>query len=390
MKKDNSYFAINLIIDKVISEINDGKNNIFKIVDNLRDEFQNKKQELDEIKIQIDEIIREVDELEQIDRGMRRLLAKTSRNFKNGAEELVRDIYEETLDIRVKYITKQNKEKELRKQRDDLEQVLKNYLKNIEDADNVVNKMNVALGYLQGKVQKDIKNFQGDSQLLLGIKILENQENERKRIAREIHDGPAQYLANSLMRIDFCKKVVEKDLSKGLEELDDLKANVKKALKEVRGILFDLRPLALEDQGLYEAIEEMVRNISNDTNINIEVDGIPNNVYIDNIIQIAIYRLIQEILTNIEKHSQANNVIIKFSCEKDHIIFMIRDDGVGFNVEETLGFIKENGTSYGLIGILDRVNQLQGGIEIKSTNKIGTTYIIKLPTNRGAQRNDRE
>lgn len=187
---------------------------------------------------------------------------------------MFKEVYEEAVDIRVRYITKQNEEKELILKRDNLERTLKNYNLNIEEAQGAVNQINIALGYLEGNILDIINDQDEKSQMIVGIKILENQELERQRIAREIHDGPAQYIANAMMRVDFCKVVVKKDLEKGINELDDLKSNIRMALKEVRGIIYDLRPLHLEELGLMDAIKDMINIISveNDVKIDMIVD----------------------------------------------------------------------------------------------------------------------
>ena len=378
--------SISIIIKKVIDEINMGKSKIFKIVDNLRDEFEKKREELYEVKREIEKVIQEVDELESLDKKMRLNLANSSKidGIKSG--RVIEKIYEDALDIRVKYITKQNEEKSLRIRREALEQSIKNYLNNIDAADNTVNQINIALGYLEG----DMAEVKEDSQMLIGIKILESQERERKRIAREVHDGPAQYIANTMMRIDFCKMLLQKDLEKGLKELDDLKSNVRKALKEVRGILFDLRPLSLEERGLNEAIKDMANEISVEINIPINITLNTMKYEIEHIIEIAVYRIIQEILNNIKKHSKATEADIKIECSREYINFIVKDDGIGFNLKDTMAKGKEKGTSYGLIGIFDRVTQLQGSINIKSEINNGTEYKIRLPINREVYKNERK
>lgn len=184
--------------------------------------------------------------------------------------------------------------------------------------------------------------------------------------------------------------VVQKDLNQGLKELDDLKSNVRKALKEVSRILFDLRPLALEQRGLNEAIKDMANEISIESNIPVNVTLNTIKYEIEHIIEIAVYRIIQEILNNIKKHSKAKEASVRIEGGKEYIWFMVKDDGIGFDLKETMANYKEKGTSYGLIGIFDRVNQLQGSIDIKSEANIGTIYKIKLPINREVYKNERK
>lgn len=376
------------IIDGVIEEINVGKTKIFHIADVMRDELEIKKKELYDIKSRLSKVINEVDYLEKADKAMRYKLVEESKKLSQVDSDLFKEVYEEALDIRVRYITKQNEEKELILKRDNLERTLKNYNLNIEEAQGAVNQINIALGYLEGNILDIINDQDEKSQMIVGIKILENQELERQRIAREIHDGPAQYIANAMMRVDFCKVVVKKDLEKGINELDDLKSNIRMALKEVRGIIYDLRPLHLEELGLMDAIKDMINIISVENDVKIDMIVDESSYEVEKIMQIAIYRIMQEILNNIKKHSKAKYVDIKINYIKDYIYIYIQDDGIGFNVQETLINTKQKGNRYGLIGIFERVKQLRGKIEVKSSKGEGTIYKIRLPINRKVIRND--
>ncbi|MDU4736741.1 histidine kinase [Clostridium sp.] len=376
------------IIDGVIEEINVGKTKIFHIADAMRDELEIKKKELYDIKSRLSKVINEVDYLEKADKAMRYKLVEESKKLSQVDSDLFKEVYEEALDIRVRYITKQNEEKELILKRDNLERTLKNYNLNIEEAQGAVNQINIALGYLEGTILDIINDQDEKSQMIVGIKILENQELERQRIAREIHDGPAQYIANAMMRVDFCKVVVKKDLEKGINELDDLKSNIRMALKEVRSIIYDLRPLHLEELGLMDAIKDIINIISVENDIKIDMIVDEASYEVEKIIQIAIYRIIQEILNNIKKHSKAKYVDLRINYIKDYIYIYIQDDGIGFNVQETLINTKQKGNRYGLLGIFERVKQLRGKIEVKSSKGEGTIYKIRLPINRKVIRND--
>lgn len=376
------------IVNDVIEEINLGKSKIFNISDRMRDELEVKKSELMEIKTKLYKVIEEVDALEKLDKSMRVRLVEVSKNIINSTQEGFGNVYEEALEVRVKYITKQNEEKELILRRDALERSLKGYYSSIEEAESAVNQINIALGYLEGNILDELKEDDENSKMINEIKLLENQEIERRRIAREIHDGPAQYIANAMMRIDFCKVVVKKDLEKGIKELDDVKGNVKMALKEVRGIIYDLRPLSLEERGLTEAIKENLNRVSTENNIEINSFIEEFHIEVDKIIQIAAYRIIQEILNNVKKHSKAKIVDLRINYIDEYISIFVQDNGIGFNVKETLLNTKVKGNCYGLLGIYERVKSLGGRIEIKSSPNEGTAYKIKLPINRKVKKDE--
>lgn len=381
---------INNIIKKIIGQIDTSREQIVEIVDNLRNDHEKLIQELVEIKDDIGTVINEVDELEKQDKAMRRKLAEVSKNFYVYSENDAKNAYEKASDVRIEFITKKNEEKVLRQRRDRLEADLKKSLQNIENAEKVVNHISIALGYLEGDVLSVLEGADKGSEMFIGIKILEAQENERKRIARDIHDGPAQHMANVIMKVDICKKIIQNDLEEGLKELTDLKESVKVALKEVRNIIFDLRPMSLDDLGLNQTIAETVKAITIETNIDIQLKLKPLHKEIEAIIQVAVYRIFQEILNNIKKHSKAKHVNVKLDYGTQYLILIISDDGVGFDVEETLFRVRTKGASYGLISILDRVNQLQGEISIKSSKEVGTEYNVKLPINREVIKDDKK
>ena len=236
---------INNILSIVIEDLDKGKDKISNIADSLRLEFEKKKNELLNVENKIIFVIEEVNRLEKLDKNMRKMLANSSMNFQS-EEKNMENIYERALNVRVEYITMQQEEKRLQNQREILQRSIKKYLENIEQADSVVGQVSVAMKYLTGEVYDNLENLEGNNKFSLGIKIVEAQEKERNKIAREIHDGPAQYLASTLMRIDFCKARLKDNLQKGLVELDDVKGNVSKTLKEVRGIICNLRPPFLD------------------------------------------------------------------------------------------------------------------------------------------------
>lgn len=184
-----------------------------------------------------------------------------SKAFDNYTEEQVRDAYETAHDFQVKLSVIKTQEKQLRDKRDDLERRLRGLLDTIERADHIVNQVNVVLNYLTS----DLKNVglaleQAKMKQDFGIRIIAAQEEERKRLSREIHDGPAQMLANVLMRTDLIERTYrEKGIEYALAEIADLKKTVRDALSEVRRIIYDLRPMALDDLGIVPTLKSIYR-----------------------------------------------------------------------------------------------------------------------------------
>ncbi|MFL0267686.1 sensor histidine kinase [Candidatus Clostridium radicumherbarum] len=388
-KEDFNIETINKITKKIIGEIGSSRELIVEISESLRKEYEKLKCELSEVKNRMVTVIHEVDSLEKDDKAMRQKLAEVSANFDKYTELDIKFAYEEASEVRIQYFGKQNEEKNLRDKRTSLEIALRQSLKNINQAEKVVNQVSIALGYLEGDLLPVIESSDKSSEMYMGIKILEAQENERKRIAKDIHDGPAQHMANVVMKVDICEKFIKKDVEKALTELSDLKEAVKIALKEVRSIIYDLRPMLLEEVGLNQTINDTVHTILKDTNIEVEFTLKPVKKEIEPIIQVAVYRILQEVFNNIKKHSNAKHTKVKLDFGTKYLMLIISDDGKGFDVKDTLKKVRSNAESFGLIGIYDRVHQLQGELKIKSSIGSGTTYIVKLPINREVIKDDR-
>ncbi len=379
---------ISEISKRIVNSIESSKDQIHDIVENIRNEVEQHRKTLKEIKTQLNKTISEVDAYEMQNRTAKQRLYEVSGNMNRYTELDIKDAYEKAFDIMIKLNTLRNTEKNLREKRDQIELSLMKALKNIENAEKVMTQINVVLSYLKGDILATIEGMDKNSEFMIGMKILEAQEDERKRISREIHDGPAQSIANIVMQADICEQMLKKDIDSGMQELQALKDSVRNALLDIRNIIFDLRPMILDDLGLTKTIETICNKFTETTHLSIEkkLKNEPKNI--DPIIQVATMRIIQEILNNIKKHAKAKKVTVALDFGTKYVFVMVSDDGVGFDVESVMARIKDKSESYGLIGLMDRVKQLQGTITLNSKVGLGTAFSVKLPINKEVMEND--
>lgn len=152
----------------------------------------------------------------------------------------------------------QQREKQLRERRDDLERRLLGLQEIIERSESLVSQITVVLNYLNQDL-REVGLLLADAQAKqdFGLRIIEAQEEERKRVSREIHDGPAQMLANVMMRSELIERIFrDRGAEDGFQEIKNLRQNVRNALYEVRRIIYDLRPMALDDLGLIPTLRK--------------------------------------------------------------------------------------------------------------------------------------
>lgn len=211
--------------------------------------------------------------------------------------------------------------------------------------------------------------------------IIMAQEEERRRISREIHDGPAQTLASLTMRIDYC---IEQDgiPVNVIEELQELKSSIGKSLKDIRRFIFDLRPMALDDLGLIPTLEQFITGFKRRTGIPVHVAVTGDRISLSPDKELTIFRVIQEATNNAAKHATPHsiNIFLSFTTDKKRLSIVVKDDGIGFDVVSTQ---KAYGTlkKLGLLSMEERVRLADGEIEIVSENNAGTVVSFWIPIN---------
>lgn len=205
--------------------------------------------------------------------------------------------------------------------------------------------------------------------------LLESQESDRKRIAAELHDGLGQHLIIIKNWASLGLNVTEKD-APVREQLNEISSTALQALNEVREIIYDLRPHQIETIGLSKTITFMLEQVSTSSGINFKtkIDNI-DKIFVPED-EVIFYRILQECVSNIIKHSNAKNAEVLINNDESSITLKISDDGKGFSANE--GDSNKVQSGFGLKGIEERVKMLNGKLEIQSAKSIGTTILANF------------
>ena len=368
--------SLDVIFNRMIDTITHSKNDIFIISEQSRRNFEQMKTELELIKQKIIITINESDILEKKLKLAKTRLVEVSKYFDKYTEEQVREAYETANDLQIKLSLTRANEKQLREKRDDIERRLKELNDTIERAEHIVEQVNVVINYLTS----DLKNVgraleKAKLRQNFGIKIIASQEKERKRISREIHDGPAQMMANVLMRSDLIERTYrDKGIDSAIREIKELKGTVRDALSEVRRIIYDLRPMALDDLGIIPTLRKYLSTMM-EYNRHVQIHFQSNNVEerLPSDYEVSIFRLVQESVNNAIKHGQASEIWVKIEWLKNQINIIVKDNGSGFDINQ----VKEK--TFGLVGMKERIDLLKGTMEMKSNIGEGTVILFKIP-----------
>jgi signal transduction histidine kinase len=209
----------------------------------------------------------------------------------------------------------------------------------------------------------------------LAQRLEDVREEERARIAREIHDELGQQLTGLKMDISWTEKGLRAgDVGEAADKMQEALGLLDKAIQTVRKIATDLRPSILDDLGLLAALEWQAHEFGKRSGIRAIFHTTEEEVDVSPRIAISLFRICQESLTNVARHSGAEEVMIQFRRDGDRLILRIEDDGKGFDPDE-----KSWNKSLGLIGMKERSLMIGGQLEIKSQPGEGTSLTVSLP-----------
>ncbi len=198
-------------------------------------------------------------------------------------------------------------------------------------------------------------------------------EEERQRIARELHDDTAQRLATLMLRVRAL--AMEKDAVVRAERLEELREEILETAEGVKRIARNLRPPELEEVGLATALQAHLRSVREASGLDVEADVQPVDGFLPADARLALYRVVQEALSNIIRHSGATRARLRLSVENGFVSAVIEDDGRGFAEDR----VSEKGGGLGLVGMRERASMIGGRVSIESTPGEGTRIRIDVP-----------
>lgn len=379
----NKFFDVKLldgIISRTIEVVEKSKEQIFEIAEQVRLEWERVQQEVAELQCQVNEMIKQVDTLERKEKMARLRLMEVSRDFAKYSEHDIKAAYETAHGFQLELFRFRAQEKHLREKRDELVRSLRKLEEMVHKAEGLVSQVGMVLKILSGDLKNLSGKIEGIQQIQqLGYKIIKAQEEERRRVAREIHDGPAQAMANIVMRAEVCERMLQIKPEKVAEELQELKKLIRESLQDLRKVIFDLRPMALDDLGVVPTLRRYITDFKEKSKLDIEFFFRGQEQRFASSLEVAIFRTVQEAITNIKKHAQACKVTVKLEFAVNKVYLLIKDNGRGFNLDKVMRDV--NRESYGLVSMKERIELLEGQLSISSSLEQGTEIRAIIPIN---------
>ncbi len=252
-----------------------------------------------------------------------------------------------------------------------------------EEFDSVINRLSAAISYLndaddalQGKSVRLNPSLQ-ESATSLETVAIQAQEEERSRLAREIHDGPAQILANVALQLEYISKLAIRDPGRARDEIDTIQKDLRLAVGEVRRFMYDLRPPALAQQGVGPAVESHCQRLAHRFGMEIFIDW-QSTAMLPPSHDTAVFRVIQEALQNVVKHAQATQARVRAVDQEGYLEVTISDNGKGFEPEMVRSLDPKH---FGLAGMRARAQQIGASLDVSSLPGRGTSVTLRVPMN---------
>ena len=363
------------IVKRTVEAIEESKSEIYDVYEAACGEVEKLRRDLLRLKEEAATTIDRVDKLEIKEKQARINLMEVSKCFRQFSEEDVRKAYDMARDLQVELAVARECELNLRLRRDEMELRLRTLELTAHKAQRLVSQVGAVLGYLGTQMDDVVVHIESLQQTQrLGAQIIHAQEEERRRVAREIHDGPAQTMANLVFRTEICERMVDRDSQRAKAELADLREQVRGCLREVRKIICDLRPMSLDDLGLVATLKGRCQSCREQSGTEAQLRVIGKEVSMDAYRETAVFRIVQEALHNVEKHAKAKQVQVVMEYRPKTLQVLIQDDGIGFSLDE-----KISDECFGLLGMRERANILKGDLRVQSEPGAGTQLFLKIP-----------
>ncbi|MBQ4284483.1 MAG: sensor histidine kinase, partial [Lachnospira sp.] len=238
------------------------------------------------------------------------------------------------------------------------------------------------------KISATVFNYESDSDMYImgdinsdvpkgyGYDIMSMQDIDRRRIAMGIHDTVIQNLTALMLKNDFVIKLLNSDVQRAKLELEGVNKILKGSINELRDIIYDLRPMSLEDLGFEDAFNNLINKLSSKTDMKIVTKYEADINEVDSVILSNLLRVIRELCTNSIKHSKGTIITASVKADKNNINIIVEDNGVGFDFDDSDTVNKT--THFGLSMITDRVKYLNGTITAKKLQR-GIRFKIVVP-----------
>jgi len=333
---------------------------LHSLVEETKSAYTQIERELEEISLQLHQSNSEVERLAQRNAQIASRVRQIEINLERYPREDIKEAYTAAQDSQMRLFTMRSQMERLQSKREALQaqaEQLRHFLEVAQDIE-------------------ELSPTPSSEDTI--VRVIEAQENERQRLARQMHDGPAQSLTNLILQAEICERLFHRDPEQARVELENLEQAVNATFQKTRRLIFGLRPMILDDLGLIPTLRRYIQDFQEKSGLSIDLHIMGEERRLPPHLEVTIFRAIQELLNNVDQHAHAAHVDVTLDLGGEVVAVTVEDDGCGFDVEEILATARER-KKVGLITIQETTEMLGGKVEIDSNVGRGTKARLELP-----------
>jgi two-component system sensor histidine kinase DegS len=358
-------------------------NKVTQLLGELRVESEALQREATEIEMLIRQSNMEVEKLANRENAVTNRVRDMELNLDNYSRTDMKTIYNSTHEVQMRLFMMRAQVEQLEAKRNSM-RLLQNRLQKVTSV-----LLSAPEGYNPGMSQPGPRpattqstqtipsplNDTLDSKQVIG-QVIQAQEDERLRVSRQIHDGPAQTMTNLVLRAEICERLLDMDPTRARSEMAGLKSVVNATLQETRRFIFDLRPMILDDLGLEPTLRRYVQQFTSKhkVEVGVTINGMHGRLPSD--IEVACFRIVQEALQNVAQHAHAKHAQVSIDVNGDVVGVIVEDDGAGFAGDDPR---LTDPKRRGLATMRQRVNMYGGQMAVDTAPGRGTRINATLP-----------
>jgi two-component system sensor histidine kinase DegS len=343
-----------------------------EIVESITQEMKRIKERLGELKTQIDQLQIIVDKETQRNTDIATELRTIQDNIETVPRQDMRQKYDEALDARFRLTTMRGQLEKYQANRELLEKQ-QTYLAQL---------VNLMQGVDSLGDGEDSPLSASPKASLNIVRIVQAQEDEKMRLARLMHDGPAQSLTNFILQTEICQRLFDRDPVRAAEELNNLKTTASTTFQKVRDFIFDLRPMMLDDLGVVPTVRRYVEAFKDKNDIEARLDLIGEERRLQTHREVMLFRGIQDLMGHARDYGSANQITVRLDMSTERIKVDVDDNGRGFDAEAIFMSSDEthlDARAQGILTLKEKFELVGGALSVNSSETEGTNVHLELP-----------
>lgn len=337
----------------------------------LMQELKRTREKLNELRIQIEQTQNVVEREQQRNADIATELRTIQDNLETVPRQDIRNKYDEALDARFRLTTMRGQLEKFQSTREMLEreqQLFTQVLNRLQGVD------------MLPATSPEAQDGGGKGSLNI-VRIIQAQEDERQRLARQMHDGPAQSLTNFILQAEICQRLFDRNPARAAEELDNLKNVAAVTFQKVRDFIFDLRPMMLDDLGVIPTVRRYVDSFRDKNDIEVKLDIMGEERRLQTHREVMIFRSIQELMGHARDYANASEISIRLDMSGGSVKILVEDNGRGFDAEAAFSGEEpvQDPRVQSLVTLKEKFELIRGSAQINSGETEGTSVRLELP-----------